>query len=402
MNVPFFIARRYLSSKKRSIIKIITRISTVGIAIITAALVVLLSAFNGIETMIQQLYSEFDSDITVRPAKGKTFQKKQLNLAELPKIKGVQNYSFAIEEVVVLKHEDKRTNANLYGVDTSYLAMANVKNHIIDDTEIYDENKHFGIVGARLLSDLDGYIPINMGYETIQIYAPKRKIKMRMGSTPFRQITLPLTARVDYNREVNEQSLVVPIQLADSLMNYQGKVNALYVQSSKGVSNEVLKSALQKWAGDFFEVKTNYEKNALIYQTSKTERIIVIIILVFIFILAAFNLISSITVLFVEKKNDLLTMRSFGLTFNDAFKVFFYEGVLISGKGILIGLLLGYFVCGLQLQFAWLTMPNSGGAAFPIGLSWGDFGLILLLVAGLSLIFSAVTAQLLLLRSKVY
>lgn len=352
--------------------------------------------------MIEGLYSEFDTDITIRPVYGKTFQKNQLNLTELQKMEKVKNYSFAIEEVVVLKHEDKRTNANLYGVDTSYLRMANVQNHIIDETEMYGENEHFGIIGARLLQDLDGYIPLNIGYEKIQVFAPKRKIKMRPGTTPFRMVDLNLTSRVDYNREVNEQSLVVPIHLADSLLNYSGKVNALYVQVSEKYSNEELKSILQKWAGDFFEVKTNFEKNELIYQTSKTERIIVIVILVFIFILAVFNLISSITVLFVEKKKDLNTMRSFGLTKKEAFRIFFFEGILISGKGILIGLILGYLICGLQLYFGWLIMPNSGGAAFPIGLSIWDFSLILFLVAGLSLIFSAVTAYLLLSRSKIY
>lgn len=352
--------------------------------------------------MIEGLYSEFDSDVTIRPVNGKTFQKSQLNLVELRNMKKVQNYSFAIEEVVVLRHEDKRTNANLYGVDTSYLSMANVSSHILDETEMYDENGGFGIIGAGLLRDLDGYIPINVGYEVLQIYAPKRKIKMRPGVTPFRMVDLALTSRVDYNREVNDQSLVVPIHLADSLLNYQGKVNALYVQSSENTSNEELKSALQKWAGDFFEVKTNYEKNELIYQTSKTERIIVIVILVFIFILAAFNLISSITVLFVEKRQDLFTMRSFGLNRKEAFRIFFIEGALISGKGILFGLILGYIICGLQLYFGWLLMPNSGGAPFPIGLSILDFLLILSLVAGLSLIFSAVTAKLLLSRSKIY
>ncbi len=149
-----------------------------------------------------------------------------------------------------------------------------------------------------------------------------------------------------------------------------------------------VKKNIQQLLGKAFVVKTNYEKNELIYKTSKSEKIIVIVILVFIFILAAFNLIASLTMLFVEKKDNLKTLTSMGADHKTLFNIFFYEGLLISGKGILFGLILGYAVCFFQVYTGVLSMPNSGGEAFPIAMSYKDGLLILALVCGLSLLFS--------------
>ena len=135
-------------------------------------------------------------------------------------------------------------------------------------------------------------------------------------------------------------------------------------------------------------MKTSYEKNELVYKTSKSEKLIVLIILLFIFILAAFNLVASLTVLFVEKLENIKTMLSFGASKKFLFRIFFYEGLLIAGKGILFGVLLGYFVCFLQIQFDFITMPNSGGEPFPIRISLKDGSVIILLVSLLSVILS--------------
>ena len=154
------------------------------------------------------------------------------------------------------------------------------------------------------------------------------------------------------------------------------------------MSKETIKGHVQGVVGADFKVKTSYEKNELVYQTSKSEKLIVLIILLFIFILAAFNLVASLTVLFVEKLEDIKTMLSFGASKQFLFRVFFYEGLLIAVKGIFFGVLLGYFVCFLQIQFELITMPNSGGEPFPIRISLKDGALIIFLVSLLSIILS--------------
>jgi lipoprotein-releasing system permease protein len=413
INVPFYIARRYLSSrKKKNVINLITRISVVGIAAITAALIILLSAFNGIEKMIEELYSEYDTDITIRPEVGKTFNEKQIDLQKLQAIDGVINCTRAVEEVVILKHEKKWVNAKMIGVDSSFLDITNMSTHMIDgdplvsadtsmqvipiideefDIEIYDtvlDISYSGVIGASLLDKLDGYIPQNVGHETVICYVPKRKIKIGFGKNPFRTNTIKVSGRMNYNREVNAENFVVPIDFAKDLMMYDDHISAIYVDVDPKFDNEVVRDEIKQLIGSDFVVKTNFEKNELIYKTSQSEKLIVLFILLFIFVLAAFNLVASLTMLFVEKLDNIRTMQSYGTNKKFIFNIFFYEGLLIAGKGILAGALIGYGICILQLELSLLTMPNSAGEAFPIAISWVDGITIISLVSILSVLFS--------------
>jgi lipoprotein-releasing system permease protein len=371
------------------VINLITRISVVGIAVITAALIILLSAFNGIEKMIEDLYSEYDTDITIRPKIGKTFNERQLDLKKLKAIEGVYNYSRAVEEVVILKHEKKWVNAKMIGIDSSFLAITKMSKHMIDGKALLNQyDVDYGVIGAGLLDKLNGYIPENVGYESVICYVPKRKIKMGFGENPFRTNIIRVSGRMNFNREVNSENFVVPISFAKELMRYDDHISAIYVDVDPNYENESVRDVIKTMIGSDFVVKTNFEKNELIYKTSQSEKIIVLFILLFIFVLAAFNLVASLTMLFVEKLDNIQTMQSFGANKKFIFNIFFYEGLLIAGKGILFGAIAGYLICFLQLQFSLLTMPNSAGEAFPIALSWLDGVFIISMVTILSVLFS--------------
>lgn len=381
-------------------INLITRISVIGIAVITASLIILLSAFNGIESMIEKLYSDFDSDITIRSTVGKTFPEGQIDLDRIRSTEGVVDVSRAVEEVVVIKHEKKWVNAGLVGVDKSFLQMSRMIEHMVDGQPVLqDKGKDLALIGATLLDKLGGFIPERTGYEQVILYAPKRDSKVRLGSNPFKTEFINLSGRVNFNREVNAEKIVLPLEKARDLLNYGSDITAVYVDVDSNFSNDAVKTELQHILGDDLEVKTNYEKNELIYKTSKSEKVIVLIILLFIFVLAAFNLIASLTMLFVEKKDNVQTMIAFGADRRTVFNIFFLEGVLISGKGILIGLLLGYGICMVQLKTSLLTMPNSGGEPFPIDLSSTDGLLIVFLVSLLSFLFSFLPVRFLLQRN---
>ena len=368
----------------------ITRISVVGIAAITAALIILLSAFNGIEKMIEELYSEYDSDITIRAAETKTFNEIRIDYGALKKIEGVQAYSKVVEEVIILKHEKKWVNTKLVGVEDSFLEMCNMNNHLLPKSSAYleEDGTRYGIIGASLLDKLGGYMPENVGHESVVCYVPKRKIKVGLGKNPFTTKSVPVSGKMNFNREVNSENFIVPLDLAKELMGYNSQVSGVYLDVKDGYENEDLKTSIQNLVGDDFLVKTNFEKNELIYKTSKSEKLIVLFILVFIFILAAFNLVASLTMLFVEKLPNIETMQGFGANRQFIFKIFFFEGLLIAVKGILFGTLIGYAVCFIQLQFELLTMPNSGGEPFPISFSLMDGVLIISLVSLLSILFS--------------
>lgn len=381
-------AKKKRVKKKRNVINLITRISVIGIAAITAALIILLSAFNGIEKMIEDLYSEYDSDITIRPAMGKTCSERRIDFASLAEIEGVKNYSRAIEEVVILKHEKKWVNAQLIGVDSSFLEITGMDRHIVDGEAILEQDGVYGIIGATLLDKLDGYIPESVGHETITCYVPKRKLKIGFGQNPFRTKQVRVSGRMNYNREVNAQYFIVPLDLSREMLRYDDQISAIYVDIDPAFENEEVRERIKQWIGKDFEVKTSFEKNELIYKTSKSEKIIVMVILLFIFILAAFSLVASLTMLFVEKLPNIRTLRSFGADHKFIFNIFFYEGLIISIKGIVIGILLGYAICLVQINFAVLTMPNSGGESFPIAISLQDGVVIIGLVTLLSLMFS--------------
>jgi len=361
----------------------------IGIAAITAALIILLSAFNGIEMMIDRLYSEFDSEITIRPKEGKTFNENQITAKDFLDIPGVIRYSRVVEEVVILKHEKKWVNANLIGVDSSFLQMANMKDHMVDGgTFLKLEGEDYGLIGATLLDKLGGFIPQNLGFETLTCYVPKRDIKIRFGKNPFSMQLIKIAGRINYNREVNAQQIIVPLGMSRNLMGYTNQLSAYYIECNRKMDSEVIKSKVQNLVGKDFVVKTNYEKNELIYKTSKSEKLIVLVILLFIFVLAAFNLVASLTMLFVEKLENIKTMIGYGASQSFIFKIFFFEGLLIAGKGIFIGAIIGYAVCLAQINFEFITMPNSGGEAFPMKLSFWDGTLILSLVVLLSVLFS--------------
>lgn len=365
----------------------------------TAALVILLSAFNGIESMVEKLYSEFDSDVVVRSIQGKTFNEDQINFEEFKKVEGIKRISRAVEEVVVLKNEKKWVNAHMVGVDPDFLIMSKMDQHMVDGFPILNENNEdIAIIGASMLDNLGGYIPTN-GYETLTFYAPKRNTKVRIGSNPFTTRIVKLSGRMNFNREVNAEFVLVPLSLARELLGYEKDITSIYIEVKDNYDNETVKESLIQFLGKDFEVKTNYEKNELIYKTSKTEKIIVIFILVFIFILAAFNLVASLTMLFIEKMDNIKTMISFGADQKLIFRIFFFEGLMISFKGIIIGLFLGYSICLAQIYGNLLEMPNSGGEAFPMRISMIDGLLITALVSGLSILASYLPVKFLLKRN---
>ncbi len=361
----------------------------VGITFITIALVVLLSAFNGIETMIENLYSEFDTDITIRVEKGKSFNQGRIDLDKLAKVEGVADMSRVIEEVVILKREKKWVSVNMIGVEPSFLEMTKTADNIAEGQALLEEEgEPRGIIGSSVLGKLEGFVPKEVGNDRIICYVPKRDARIRPGKSPFRQESIAISGTISYNREVSSQYFILPFDLSRELMEFDDEISAIYIDAKPGVDSGELKERIQKLVGDDFRVKTSYEKNELIYKTSQSERVIVLIILLFIFILAAFNLVASLTMLFVEKLDNVKTMVSFGTPRKHIFRIFFMEGLLISGKGIFLGVLLGYAVCWAQLQFEWIKMPNSNGEPFPIGISIADGMLIFSLVSILSILFS--------------
>jgi lipoprotein-releasing system permease protein len=401
MNVARFIARRYFKAKKsRNVINLITNISVVGITISTAALVILLSAFNGVEDLVIKLYSDFDPDITIRSSKAKTFNQTFIDHDKLEKIEGVTNVIRALEEVVILKHEKKWVHAKMIGVDPVFTETSKMKEHLVDgEPYLYVNNEPQAIFGAFLLEKLDAYIPSSsMITEQVTFNVPLREGKLRPGKRPLNSKKVTVSARMNYNREVNSEHVVIPYELANDLLEYGEDISAYYVDVVDDADLSQLKKVIQSEVGSDFTVKTSFEKNELIFKTSQSERLIVYLILVFIFILSSFNLIASIAMLFVEKRDDIATLFSLGASRKTVFNIFFYEGLMIVGRGIVLGLVIGYVVCFAQMQFSFIPMPSAPGEPFPIKSTLSDGLFILLSVGVLGFVISYLPTKILIAR----
>lgn len=378
-------------------------ISVVGITISTAALVILLSAFNGIEDMVIKLYTDFDAPLTIRSERSKTFNQSFIDVEGLKKVDGVENVIRAVEEVVILKKDKKWVHAKMIGVDSLFLESAKVADHMVDgEPFLYDEEgKAFALFGASLLDKLDGYIPYVDGmHEHITFYVPLREGKMRPGKNPLSVERVPVAGRINYNREVNSEHVLVPYSLGSRLLQYGDDISAYYVTVKTQENLSKTKERVQSFVGEDFVVQTYLEKNELIFKTSQTERIIVFFILVFIFILASFNLIASITMLFVEKRADIKMLYNIGAQKKDIFKIFFYKGLMISFRGVVFGLLLGYAVALSQQFFGFIKMPGAPGDFFPVKITFNDALFIVTAVTILGFLVSYIPTKYLVYKKR--
>jgi lipoprotein-releasing system permease protein len=385
------------SKNKRQAVTIITRISVIGVMVISAALIIVLSSFNGIESMIGELYTEFDQGVTITPSKGKTIFETQVPWTKLAKIDGIFRMSKGVEETVILRNEEKWVNATIIGVEPQFLEMINIhnKDHLIMGRALLpgnnQEQNDFGLIGAGLANNL-ALRNIKTEPDNIIIYAPKNDLKLKFGKNPFFQTAFNVTGVINYNKETNDAFVVANLSFVKNLLNLEGQITHIYIQPKRTIKNETLKLQIQELIGPNFVVKTNAQKNELIYKTSKSEKLIVLIILLFIFLLAAFNLVASITMIYLEKKDGVSVLKSIGLSKTSIFKVFFLEGVLIAGTGILLGFFLGLGICLAQLKYTIITIPGAG-IPFPVEVKITEILSVLIVLIITATAFSFFTAR---------
>jgi lipoprotein-releasing system permease protein len=360
-------------------------------------MVILLSAFNGIEEMISKLYTSFDAPITIQHQTRKTFFLRQIDLNKLQKTKGVHSYSKELEELVVLRKNQRWINANMHAVDAEFIRQAKVKAHLINHVGAPFLNQaNYVFLGADVFSKLK--LGLGSAQNNIQIYAPKRAMRMKLGKTPFHIQQIEVAGALNYNQELNSNALLWNYTAATELFGQEGSATRLHVYPERNADlNEVI-SALKAQLGSAFLVRTQLEKNELIYKTSRSERLVVFIILLFVFVLASFNLIATLTMLIHEKQANLQILKAIGMTPQNRFQIFFFEGLLLSFLGILIGLVFGLLICWSQQYFGWLIVPGAN-VPFPIVFKLADFSSILFASSVLAFLFTYFPVRFLLRRS---
>ena len=360
-------------------------------------MVILLSAFTGIEEMISKLYTSFDAPITIHHQTRKTFFLRQIDLHKLQQTKGVRAYSKELEELVVLRKNQRWINANMHAVDAAFISHAKVSSHLINHVgEPFLNQSNYVFLGADVFSKLK--LGLGSAQNDIQIYAPKRGMRMKFGKTPFHVQQIDVAGALNYNQELNSSALLWNYTAATELFGQEGSVTRLHIYPKQSTSPNELKSVLQAQLGSNFLVRTQFEKNELIYKTSRSERLVVFIILLFVFVLASFNLIATLTMLINEKQANLQILKAIGMTPQNRFQIFFFEGMLLSFLGVLFGLVFGLLICWSQQYFGWLIVPGAN-VPFPIVFKWADFTTILFASSVLAFLFTYFPVRFLLHRS---
>jgi ABC-type lipoprotein release transport system permease subunit len=390
MNLPLLFARRYLFAKRSTnAINIITAISIAVIAVVTAAMVVVLSTLNGISDLVDTIYSPFDQDLTIAAAEGKTFERDTLDLERILALPEVTNTSWVIEENVLLRSGDQRRVATMKGVEPQYLSMSHMQQYMYSGEPTFE-----GITGpAALLGiglKMDLGVPLDDGvFQALEISAPIRGRKLsKYQQRAFETVAIAVRGAFTMNLDFDSKYALVPLDVAAEVLHYDSSVTALEVQLIDKKSMDRVAETLRAQLGPAFTVKTRYQKNALMYQTNASEKLFTFVILSFIGLIGAFNIIASLTMMMIEKRRDMGTLTAMGATPSTVRGIFFGEGLLIVIVGVITGLLLGLGICFAQQRFGFVRLSDSVVESYPVHIMGTDLVIIAIAVFAIGLLAS--------------
>jgi ABC-type lipoprotein release transport system permease subunit len=390
MQLPGFIARRYLFAKKsHNVINIISIIAAAGIAIGTAALVIILSIYNGFDRIVRDLNDSYTADVLISPATGKVFSFDQRFdfLSDDPRVKAACG---VLEENVFVQYGDRNKVVTARGVDSLYEQITSLREHLTEG----DFDLSFGDLGQVVLGRT---VALELGVRTaflqpLTVWFPSRtqKVDLLNPLASLRQEKLHPAGIVALEQNFDQKYLFMPLPALRNLLEYDDEVSGveLYLAPSglnrKGMASRALLSELQAKLGDGFVVRDRQQQNTMLYKLLKYEKIAIYLILLFVMLIISFNIYGSLSMLIIEKRDDIATLRAIGADDQLVEQIFVREGWLISLLGIGIGVVAGLAVCWAQLRFGLVKMPgNFVVDAYPVVVQWSD---VLIIVAGVALI----------------
>lgn len=379
MNLPVFIARRYLFAKKsQNVINIISGISVVGVILGTMALVVVLSVFNGFEGLTESLYNTFDSDLKVVTEKGKTFTPDSIALEKIKSLEGVKFMSQVVEENVLLDYHERQAIGVMKGVDNEYEQMTAIHSAIVDGSfSLYTGDIPHAILGRELASRLGIG---TRSFSPLAFYVPRRNSKSISTANPAENLNLDYiypTGIFAIEKTFDETYVFVPLQFARELLEYTNQVTSLEIMLDSTANAGKMQKQIADIMGSGFVVKNRHEQNASLYRMMRSEKMMVYSILIFIVLIVSVNITGSLFMLIIEKKKDIATFRNIGANNKLIRHIFLYEGWFISLLGMVVGIILGLLVCWAQQQFGLLKLPQGMLlAAYPVSVQWTDIVLV--------------------------
>ncbi len=387
MNFPFYIARRYLFSKKsHNAINVISAISVCGVALATLALVCTLSVFNGFQDLVTTFFTAFDPQLKITAVRGKVFDGQDKRVLQLKKMPDVEVYSESLEDNVMVQYQGRQAMAVVKGVEDNFDQLTPIDSILFGrgDLLLHDEVVDYAIPGIQLLSTLGSGIRF---LDPLEIYAPRRGAKVNMAnpSTAFVTGNLFSSGLVfAVNQEKYDASYILTsIDFARRLFQYTTEVSAINLKLKAGADTDAVKKHIQDLLGDDFLVQDRYEQQADTYRIMEIEKLISYLFLTFILMIACFNVIGSLSMLIIDKRDDVVTLRNLGASDRQIVRIFLFEGRMISFFGAFAGVVLGLLLCWLQQEYGLIALGSSGSFvvdAYPVSVHASDVLLIFITV----------------------
>ncbi|MCT4623264.1 MAG: FtsX-like permease family protein [Schleiferiaceae bacterium] len=395
MNFPFFIAKRYLFSRHTTnAVNIITGISVLGVAVGAAAMIIVLSAFNGLETLIRGFYNTFDPDFKIELAEGKNIPFDEEIRNEIIRIPHVENCSYVLEEKALLRANDREFIATLKGVDHHYLRVTDFE-HALAHGEFFPSQpeEDLAILGSGVAYHL-GISKINMN-TLVEVFVPKADANILDPSQAVNTRIIYPIGIFSIQPDFDVKYTVVPINLVQQLVDIsEPRFSSLEVKAGPEADLPLLEEELQQTLGNNFKVLNRDEQQVSIYKVLKTEGLATYLILAFILMVSSFGILGANIMLVLDKKEDIKTLWALGADEKLVRKIFFTEGILTSFVGGIGGLILGTLIVMLQKLTGIISLGDGYVVeAYPVELRWSDFSLVLITVVILGILVSVISTQ---------
>lgn len=377
MKLSLYIAKRYLFAKKsRNAINVISGVSVAGVAVGTMALIIILSVFNGLETMVSAIFNKFDPDIKIIAAEGKTFIPDTARLKLLANVEGLSCYSLTIEENALLKYGERQTIATIKGVDETYAMVTNIDSSMYEGEFILknDKGRNYTVPGMGVAQ----YLGLRINFVSqLSIIVPRRTASINISNdeNPLKKIYVTPSGIFEVEKDYDSRYVYVPIEVTRELTENEEGVTSIEIKFSASANPDKVQKNIRNIFGQGFIVQNRYEQQEIFFKVMKSERLAIFFILTLILIIASFNIIGSLTMLIIEKERDIEILKSLGADNNLIRKIFIFEGWLISIIGAIAGLLLGFIICWLQQRYGLVKLQSQSLImnAYPVVLKLKDF-----------------------------
>ncbi len=388
MNLPFYIARRYLFAKKKhNAINIISAISVCGVALATMAMVCTLSVFNGFQEMVEQLFTAFDPELKITAREGKVFQPDDPGIRQVQALPYIDVWTETVEDNAMVQYKNRQAMAIIKGVEDNFEQLTEIDSLLYGTGQfmLNDPVADYGIMGVELMSELGTGIQF---VDPLQVYAPKRNVRINLAnpSAAFNRKYLhsPGVVFIVNQQKYDAHYIITSLDFARALFGYNTEVSAIELKLKPGNDIGRIQGQIQDILGDRYLVQNRYEQQSDVFRIMKIEKLISYLFLTFILAIACFNVIGSLSMLILDKREDVVTLRNLGANDRLIARIFLFEGRLIAAFGAAIGIIGGLLLCFLQQAFGLISLGGGNGAflveAYPVSVHATDVLLVFVTV----------------------